>query len=120
MTAPAVCEECGKPLTDPVSRKLGIGPKCWLKKYGPSHCAPHVIPAPARAADPDQIPLPLEEIVDAEAAHSLVDRLVDTDPLKLRDALFVVISKLETLAGRSADTDDVIDEIRGALESRLA
>lgn len=56
----------------------------------------------------------------AEEAHNLIDRLVDTDPLKLRDALFAVISKLEELDGRSADTDAVLDDIRGALETNLA
>ena len=55
-----------------------------------------------------------------EEIHNLVDRLVDTDPLKLRDALFTVVSKLEALDGRSSDTDDVLDEIRAALESNLA
>lgn len=55
-----------------------------------------------------------------EEIHNLVDRLVDTDPLKLRDALFAVVSKLEALDGRSSDTDDVLDEIRAALESNLA
>lgn len=55
-----------------------------------------------------------------EEIHNLVDRLVDTDVLKLRDALFAVIGKLEALDGRSSDTDDMLDEIRAALEANLA
>lgn len=56
------CMDCQKPLTDPVSRKLGIGPKCWLKKYGSSapYPAPHTARPTTREVDPDQIPLPLE------------------------------------------------------------
>lgn len=55
-----------------------------------------------------------------EETYNLIDRLVDTDPLKMRDALFAVISKLDALDGRSADTDDVLDEIRAVLEGGLA
>jgi len=58
---PDTCSECEKPLTDPVSKKLGIGPKCWLKKYGTAHPAPHAAaPTLTRLVDPNQIPLPLE------------------------------------------------------------
>ncbi|GAA1030746.1 MULTISPECIES: DUF6011 domain-containing protein [Amycolatopsis] len=107
---------CNRPLTSEESRRRGMGPVCW-RRHNPA--APR-IPAAERTVNPDQIPLPLEEPVDAETAHSLVDRLVDTDPLKLRDALFAVISKLEALDGRSAVTDEVLDEIRAALQSQLA
>jgi len=55
-----------------------------------------------------------------EEIHNLVDRLVDTDPLKLRDALFAVVGKLEALDGRGSDTDDMLDEIRAKLEENLA
>lgn len=55
-----------------------------------------------------------------EEIYNLIDRLVDTDPLKLREALFAVIGKLEALDGRSSETDDMLDEIRAALESKLA
>ena len=26
------CRDCGRALFDPVSRKRGIGPKCWAKR----------------------------------------------------------------------------------------
>ncbi len=55
-----------------------------------------------------------------EETYNLVDRLVDSNPLKLRDALFAVIDKIEYLDGRSSDTDDVLDDIRGVLEAKLA
>lgn len=55
------CSECGKPLKDPVSRKLGIGPKCWLKKHGPAHPSPHIptTSPTVHPVDPEQIPLDL-------------------------------------------------------------
>jgi hypothetical protein len=55
-----------------------------------------------------------------EEIHNLVDRLVDTNPLKLRDAVFAVIERIEYLDGRSSDTDDMLDDIRGVLEAKLA
>lgn len=116
MTARCRAERCGRPLRTEESRARGYGPVCWRRQHPPTP----TIPGPVHAADPGQIPLPLEDHVDAETAHNLVDRLVDTDPLKLRDALYAVISKLEALDGRSADTDAMLDEIREALESKLA
>jgi len=70
------CSDCRKPLTDPVSKKLGIGPKCWLKKYGTAHPAPHAAaPTPTRPVDPNQIPLPLEQYVDAETRKQAIDTI---------------------------------------------
>lgn len=55
-----------------------------------------------------------------EELHDRIEWLVDTDVLKLRDALTAVIVKLDALDGRSAETDDMLDEIRTALEGALA
>lgn len=69
------CSDCQKLLTDPVGRKLGIGPKCWLKKYGSSAPSPHTARPTTREVDPDQIPLPLEATVDAETRKAAVDTI---------------------------------------------
>lgn len=73
----AQCVECGKPLRDPVSRRLGIGPKCWTRIHGTSSPSPHTpTPSPAvHPVDPNQIPLPLEAPVDAETRKAAIDVL---------------------------------------------
>lgn len=55
-----------------------------------------------------------------EELSDRVDALVDTDVLKLRDALFAVIGKLDALDGRSAETDEMLDEIRATLEEAVS
>jgi len=58
--------------------------------------------------------------VTPEELHDRVDILVDTDVLKLRDALVAVISKIDQLGGQSSDTDDVLDELHETLEGALS
>lgn len=64
MTAPEVvpCERCGRPLSDPESRRRGYGPVCAAGVLGfDTHRTP--VPRPRRRKDVDQIPLPLENPV---------------------------------------------------------
>lgn len=51
------CEDCGKPLTDPVSRRQGRGPKCYRKKFGttPRTRRPTITPKPRSAAPVEQV-----------------------------------------------------------------
>lgn len=62
MTDRCLAPKCGRRLKTDESKNRGYGPVCW-RRINPA--AP-VIPAPAHAADPNQIPLPLEATVPNE------------------------------------------------------
>jgi hypothetical protein len=62
VTAPAVCEDCHRPLKDPASIARGRGPVCQAVLEGDTHISPAPRRPPQRP-DPDQIPLPLESPV---------------------------------------------------------
>lgn len=72
----AACAECGKPLKDPTSKRLGIGPKCWTRVHGASSRAPHAAPAAhEHPNDPNQ--LALEDIVTEQPAGMTDEELRD-------------------------------------------
>ncbi|WP_134667884.1 DUF6011 domain-containing protein [Amycolatopsis sp. CFH S0078] len=71
MTDRCQAPKCGRRLKTDESKARGYGPVCW-SRINPA--AP-VIPAPGHAADPNQIPLPLENPVDAETRKAAIDVL---------------------------------------------
>ncbi|MFF4600590.1 DUF6011 domain-containing protein [Amycolatopsis sp. NPDC001319] len=84
MTA-TVCGSCSRPLKGTQSRGRGYGPVCYRRKFGePPPRLPRVVvrvhglgwlhddPHPV---DPNQIPLPLETLVDAETRKAAIDQV---------------------------------------------
>ena len=67
MTARCRRPECGRPLRTEESVARGYGPVCWQRIH------PGVAARPAGELDPDQIPLPLEDTVDAETRKAAID-----------------------------------------------
>ncbi|WP_187280008.1 DUF6011 domain-containing protein [Streptomyces sp. IB2014 016-6] len=60
-TVPVVCDDCDRPLTDPVSRAAGRGPVCAAKYHRPRG---------RREASPDQLTIPKADMPDSEARNT--------------------------------------------------
>ena len=82
MTDRCLAPKCGRRLKTDESKARGYGPVCW-SRINPA--AP-VIPAPGHAADPNQIPLPLENPVPMSTRFP---RIFDVDAEEPRDVTFL-------------------------------
>lgn len=79
MTARCQAPTCNRPLKTEESKRRGMGPVCWRREHGappaPRGLASHhhIPAAEPHPVDPNQIPLPLETLVDAETRKAAVD-----------------------------------------------
>lgn len=81
MTA-AQCERCHRPLRDEASQRRRYGPVCYRRTFGAPPPAPGrtQVSVPAHITtdhpvDPNQLPLPLEDLVDAETHKAAIDTI---------------------------------------------